>query len=67
MTARRTARCPTCQTATTRDAAGRVFPFCSERCHLIDLGRWLREEFRVPAEETGGGVESVKPGADDEN
>jgi endogenous inhibitor of DNA gyrase (YacG/DUF329 family) len=23
-------------------------PFCSERCKLADLGRWLREEYRVP-------------------
>lgn len=24
-------------------------PFCSERCRLIDLGKWLGEEYRVPA------------------
>jgi len=23
------------------------FPFCSRRCRLIDLGRWLGEEYRV--------------------
>lgn len=22
-----------------------LFPFCSERCKLIDLGKWLREEY----------------------
>ncbi len=22
-----------------------------ERCKLVDLGRWLREEYRIPAEE----------------
>jgi endogenous inhibitor of DNA gyrase (YacG/DUF329 family) len=22
-------------------------PFCSERCKLIDLGRWLGEEHRI--------------------
>jgi endogenous inhibitor of DNA gyrase (YacG/DUF329 family) len=22
-------------------------PFCSERCKLIDLGKWLGEEYRV--------------------
>ncbi len=27
------------------------FPFCSERCRLIDLGRWLGERYRVPAVE----------------
>jgi endogenous inhibitor of DNA gyrase (YacG/DUF329 family) len=25
-------------------------PFCSERCKMADLGRWLGEEYRVPAE-----------------
>jgi uncharacterized protein len=23
-------------------------PFCSERCKLIDLGRWVSEEYSVP-------------------
>jgi uncharacterized protein len=23
-------------------------PFCSERCRLADLGRWLSEDYRVP-------------------
>jgi endogenous inhibitor of DNA gyrase (YacG/DUF329 family) len=25
-------------------------PFCSERCKMADLGRWLGEEYRVPEE-----------------
>ncbi len=25
------------------------FPFCSERCQSIDLGRWANEEYRIPA------------------
>jgi endogenous inhibitor of DNA gyrase (YacG/DUF329 family) len=25
-------------------------PFCSERCKLIDFGRWANEEYRVPVE-----------------
>jgi len=24
------------------------FPFCSRRCRVIDLGRWLGEGYRVP-------------------
>jgi hypothetical protein len=23
-------------------------PFCSERCRLIDLGKWADEEYRIP-------------------
>jgi endogenous inhibitor of DNA gyrase (YacG/DUF329 family) len=25
------------------------FPFCSPKCKLIDLGRWLGEDYRVAA------------------
>ncbi len=25
-------------------------PFCSERCRLIDLGKWATEEYAVPGE-----------------
>ncbi len=24
-----------------------VGPFCSDRCQLIDLGRWFSEEYRI--------------------
>lgn len=24
------------------------YPFCSKRCRLVDLGRWLNEDYRVP-------------------
>ena len=27
------------------------FPFCSDRCKLIDLGRWLDERYQVPVVE----------------
>ncbi len=25
-------------------------PFCSERCRLIDLGKWASGEYRIPGE-----------------
>jgi len=31
-------RCPICKKAT--KAADADFPFCSDRCRLIDLGKW---------------------------
>lgn len=34
----RSLRCPTCRTLVT--AGDENFPFCSERCRLIDLGKW---------------------------
>jgi endogenous inhibitor of DNA gyrase (YacG/DUF329 family) len=29
------------------------FPFCSRRCRTIDLGRWLGDDYLVPAEAEG--------------
>jgi uncharacterized protein len=38
--------CPICgQEVKPSDAE---FPFCSERCRLLDLGRWLNGIYRVP-------------------
>ena len=34
----RSLRCPTCSRIVLRDEPD--FPFCSERCRLIDLGKW---------------------------
>jgi endogenous inhibitor of DNA gyrase (YacG/DUF329 family) len=47
-----TYECPICRTrldvAKPEDAPYR--PFCSKRCKLVDLGRWLNEEYRVSEE-----------------
>jgi len=46
-------KCPTCQQPTWwQDNPHR--PFCSHRCRLLDLGCWVEEEYRVPAEDGGG-------------
>lgn len=47
--------CPTCKAPVEKGAPGtaKLFPFCSERCHLVDLGRWLGEEYRIPGEPAG--------------
>jgi len=44
-----TVKCPTCgkEVRYTPGAARGVFPFCSERCRLLDLGKWLNEEYRI--------------------
>jgi len=34
----RSLRCPTCREVVLKSEP--EFPFCSERCRLIDLGRW---------------------------
>ncbi len=42
--------CPQCtRTVTWPDSP--TYPFCSERCRLIDLGEWASEGYRIPVEE----------------
>jgi uncharacterized protein len=38
-------RCPTCSTLVKADE--QYFPFCSDRCRLIDLGKWASGSYRI--------------------
>lgn len=40
--------CPICKRPTD-DARDANFPFCSERCRLLDLGAWASEKYRIAA------------------
>ena len=56
-----TVRCPICQKEV---AAGEPeFPFCSERCRIIDLGNWASEKYVVP---TPADPDLVKSDEDDD-
>jgi endogenous inhibitor of DNA gyrase (YacG/DUF329 family) len=46
----RIAKCPTCGKPIEWTPAAKWRPFCSERCKLIDLGRWLDGSYTVPGE-----------------
>lgn len=39
------------------------FPFCSERCRLIDLGRWIDEAYAIPASPLDLDPEDAEPPA----
>jgi len=56
--------CPTCRRPVSKDPArpSKQFPFCSERCHLVDLGRWLGEDYRFPGSPAG----PAAPASDDD-
>ena len=41
-------RCLICRQPVRPRPENPAAPFCSERCRLIDLGKWLGEEYRVP-------------------
>jgi endogenous inhibitor of DNA gyrase (YacG/DUF329 family) len=48
--------CPVCQKPF-EPKESPALPFCSERCRLIDLGRWLNEGYGMPIEREDAGEE----------
>jgi endogenous inhibitor of DNA gyrase (YacG/DUF329 family) len=56
--------CPICKRPVPdheRHRPGSPYPFCSDRCKLVDLGRWLDGKYQIPVEEED---ESDPPRAD---
>ncbi len=49
MTTLKTVKCPQCRKEVAWEGNPHR-PFCSERCRLIDLGAWAKEEYRFPGE-----------------
>lgn len=40
-------RCPVCSEPVEVETAATA-PFCSARCRMVDLGRWLGESYGLP-------------------
>ncbi len=40
--------CPTCKAPTSMETP--TAPFCSSRCRLVDLGKWMREDYKISRE-----------------
>ena len=38
-------KCPVCKKEV--ETSGPEFPFCSERCRIIDLGNWSAEKYVI--------------------
>jgi uncharacterized protein len=61
-------KCPICKKPVASSAA--EFPFCSERCRLIDLGKWASGQYVVsePLQDTDE-IADIKrfPASDDED
>jgi endogenous inhibitor of DNA gyrase (YacG/DUF329 family) len=53
---------PLCVYCRRRPADQRYRPFCSERCKMADLGRWLQGDYRV----AGPSSTTASNGTDDE-
>ena len=58
--------CPICKKPVkSRDPE---FPFCSDRCRLLDLGKWASGGYVIssPVQDTGDGIEDLSRDSDDE-
>jgi len=45
MATNKSLRCPTCKTLVLQGAED--FPFCSDRCRRIDLGKWASGDYKI--------------------
>ena len=66
----RSLRCPTCRKIVLRDEP--EFPFCSERCRLIDLGKWASGGYVIssaldPNDQYADSSSSLPDGKDDQH
>ncbi len=45
--------CPNCRKSVSYNGPGEntCFPFCSRRCKMVDLDRWLEEEHKIESAE----------------
>lgn len=56
--------CPGCKRRAGPGPANPYLPFCSERCRLLDLQRWLAEDYTIHAK-TGAGPADEPEAAQD--
>ena len=49
-------KCPTCGSFSVKSS----YPFCSQRCSSIDLGRWFDGKYSIPSVEDLDGLDIVK-------
>jgi uncharacterized protein len=61
-------RCAICKKAVAPRTTNRSYPFCSDRCRLLDLSKWLGEEYRVAGPPPGDAAAPADPrdGGEDE-
>ncbi len=62
-------KCPICKKSAAAMSADPAikspFPFCSDRCRLIDLGRWFDGAYQVPSDDDDLDESNVRPLEDD--
>jgi uncharacterized protein len=62
-------RCPICSRTFQIETLDELpsFPFCSDRCRLIDLGRWIDGDYVIPGETVPDRPDGAMGGSDEED
>jgi endogenous inhibitor of DNA gyrase (YacG/DUF329 family) len=58
--------CAICGKPVAARPGNRAFPFCSDRCRLVDLSKWLGEGYRIPGGRAGDGGGGERPANEEE-
>ncbi len=63
--------CPICKRKVAAPEQNPHFPFCTDRCRAIDLGKWFGGEYRFAVasadeDDDGGAAPGVPPQSDEE-
>lgn len=58
------AKCPQCGALLT--SKGKAFPFCSDKCKMLDLGAWATGKYAIPAIEIEEEDEKALTSTEDE-
>ena len=53
--------CPICRQPAAAPASNPAFPFCSDRCKVIDLSKWLGGDYAIPVEEDDEDAATAAP------
>lgn len=59
--------CSICKRPVAPRSVNRSYPFCSDRCRLIDLSKWLGGEYRIAGQRLGDGDGEESIGASPED
>jgi endogenous inhibitor of DNA gyrase (YacG/DUF329 family) len=57
--------CPICNRPAAPRPGNRSFPFCSDRCRLLDLSKWLGGEYRIPGPRLGDEESPLRSAAEE--
>jgi hypothetical protein len=58
--------CAICGKPVAPRSENRAFPLCSDRCRLVDLAKWLGEEYRIRGGRAGDGEGGERPASEEE-